>query len=150
MDRCYAEYNPVLPVLPEIGRFSSAVASSQYQLLLYVVLALASQRTPGYPALRNQLEALFRKLALDVEASTRNRLSAIQALLILCWWPLEYEPKSSNPSWLYCSIATHTALRFGLHQPHRAADFDYRESDRDAATEVRSRTWAACIIVNQT
>ena len=138
----------MLPILPEIQSYASSAESCP--LLLLLIIALASQCTPTYTSLRVQLVPTIRRLALDVEASTRSPLFTVQALLILCWWPLELEPTSTNPSWTYCGIATHTALRFGLHQPRRLGDFRYRETVNEAVSAVRARTWAACVVVNQT
>ncbi|KAK4935426.1 Regulatory protein leu3 [Elasticomyces elasticus] len=138
----------MLPILLDIAQL--ARVASFCPLLMCVVLALASQRTPAHPDLRLHLLAPIRRLAFDVQESSRCPLQTVQALLILCWWPLEYEPTSSSPSWNYCGLAMQAALRLGLHQPHQAGDFVYKDSVNETSLAVRARIWAACTVVNQT
>ncbi|KXS99054.1 hypothetical protein AC578_6964 [Pseudocercospora eumusae] len=147
-DKFYAHYHDRFPILAD--RETMARSYNDCPLLFWVIMAIVSQRIPEYTNLHTQLIAPVQRLATDVSASLHHPLMTVQALLLLCWWPLTLESNFNNPSWSYCGLATHTALQFGFHRPQYPSDFRYRDTLSREAFEARLRTWLACFIVNQT
>jgi len=79
-----------------------------------------------------------------------NHLLVIQALMVLCIWQLPYGATDDDPAWMFCGIATHKALKMGLHRPFSSKmEFDYFMSRDKEVKVARQNTWATCFIVNQ-
>lgn len=145
----YAQYHDRLPILPGFSNFTATYADCQ--LLFWTIVALTSQHTLEYSHLRPKLLKPIHRLASDVLEAARHPIATVQALLLLCWWPLDLSNgTAANPTWSYCGTALHTALRCGLHRPADVADFEYFGRSSAEVVQVRRNTWAACVFTNQT
>lgn len=87
-------------------------------------------------------------MAYDVARPEHNKsLHSMQALLLLCHWPLPFQRDGDN-SLTFISLATNIGLRLGLHRPRYSTEF-VNESSIDAETEViRQTAWVGCFITN--
>jgi hypothetical protein len=80
--------------------------------------------------------------------NTQNFFS-LQALLLLCCWPLPYGSTKDDPSHAYITLATSIALRQGLHRPKHSVEFGNIISQNSDDLTLSRRTWVACFVLNQ-
>jgi hypothetical protein len=66
-------------------------------------------------------------------------IESIQAIVLICYWPLSTDRQLEDPSWNYCGLATHAALRLRLDRPG---------NNRDNTSLQRRKTWLACVKLN--
>ena len=122
-------------------------------LLLWTVVVIASRGSrKNYGAegdLCLQLAPAVKRLVAEQAVIARPSLFSIQALLLLCCWPLPSEFRIGNPIWMYCGMATHQALLHGLHRPLHVAEYDYSIIADENVLATMTRTWIACFVVNQ-
>ncbi len=143
----YDYYHPQLPILVDAPHFIESYASCR--LLLWTVIAIASRRSPNHSHLYLKLSKPVHALAISGNYSDTESLPMIQALIILIWWPFPFRTTSQDPSWTYCALATHGALRIGLHRPHHYSDFFYQMKLGSEDLILVQKTWIACFITNQ-
>lgn len=73
----------------------------------------------------------------------------IQALVLLCLWPLPFGPKAADPSLMYSGLAIQAALQIGVHRYQFTADFTYRAAYQEDDAHQCKRVWVGCFIANQ-
>ncbi|KAH8883028.1 hypothetical protein GQ53DRAFT_830986 [Thozetella sp. PMI_491] len=150
LDTFFSVMHPAFPFLPDKAYIVRESVKSP--LLFWSIVAATSKASPPHAHLYRQLLNPIRRMVMAAAYDTENILQQIQALLILCIWPLPYGATIDDPAWMYCGIITHKALRIGLHRLHTKHEFEhtYRpRAARDRELErVRRNTWAACFIVN--
>ncbi|KAK3076144.1 hypothetical protein LTS18_013810, partial [Coniosporium uncinatum] len=74
----------------------------------------------------------------------------VQALCLLCTWPLPTNSTSTDPTFMFCGLMMKIAMQIGLHRPSHAQDFARSHLQlRDEDIKDRLRTWTACNIVSQ-
>lgn len=134
-------------MLPETSIFQRGY--DRCPLLFWVLIAVASKSLESYSHYHSALEPHIQRLATDIFSAADHPLGTVQALLILCWWPFSFHAQRNDPSWTYCGLAVHTALRFGLHRPHHFSDFVYNDSLDTPGIAAFTRAWVGCFIVNQ-
>ncbi|KAK4234665.1 fungal-specific transcription factor domain-containing protein [Achaetomium macrosporum] len=144
IDTFFSQFHPQLPFLP--GKEALVRDCAACPLLFWSVVAVASRATPALEGIRPRLVWPIRRLASESILQPRS-LSIIQALLLLCLWPMPYASLIDDPSWAFCGIATQKALQLGLYRPLPAL-MQQTNGDEDCANSMR-RTWVACFIVNQ-
>ena len=139
--------HPQFPILAEYADFMRSWDQSEF--LLCTIFAIAAKEIKCHAGTRAQLEPHIRTMAAQISSFRDRPLQAVQAFLLLCWWPASYSAKTDDPSWLYAGQALHIALQHGLHRPHHHSDFVYQTSLDDEFTKSYQRAWAGCFIVNQ-
>lgn len=147
MNRYYSHYHVLLPILPDLHVFLESHASSD--LLFWTVIAIASRGMSEHAELYERLTDPVKRLATDLGKATKYSFPSVQAHLLICCWPFPFGAISSDPSWTYCGLATHYALRLGLHRPRHTADFRYSIPFDQETLVLREKTWFACFIINQ-
>ncbi|KAL7621704.1 hypothetical protein AAE478_009031 [Parahypoxylon ruwenzoriense] len=78
-------------------------------------------------------------------------LSKIQALLMLCVWPLPVANQREDPSWLYCGIAVNAALYMSLHRSGLGAGTTpsfHSVGVPSGTAHERTKTWLGCFYVS--
>ena len=148
--RYYTDYHEKFPLLPPKKVFMQDPCSNR--LLFRTVIAIASRafrknQKPEQDLCIRLLPAMKRLIA-EQTLTLRPSLPSIQALLILCCWPLPYDT-IGHPYWMYCGIATHQALLRGLHRPQHFPEYEYGLVATEDAVNARVRTWVVCFIINQ-
>ncbi|CRG88465.1 Putative transcription factor SEF1 [Talaromyces islandicus] len=113
------------------------------------MVTIASKTTKEYPSLYLGLSSTIPKLIEKFLHSNGKELWMIQALLLLCCWPLPFGPKSADPSLSYSGLATSSALEIGLHRYKFPSDFKYDEPYDEGTAFMQKKTWLACFIVSQ-
>jgi hypothetical protein len=136
-----------MPILPDIAEFMPYVDHSP--LLFWTTMVVSLRSKKEHQDLYFSLAELVRTMACDVVQPTNRSLHSIQALLLLCCWPLPFGPSKDDLSHTFVSIATQNALRLGLHRPQHPSDFEYNAVVDHNITVLRRKTWISCFIVNQ-
>lgn len=113
-------------------------------LLFWVICAVASS-TATMLELQPGIQAMVSQIMVNPPRS----VEVVQALLILCMWPFPFYSTLSDPSFLYCGIATQIGLQIGLHRPSMSQEFSSRREVLEVDDNVRRTTWMACFVVNQ-
>jgi hypothetical protein len=118
-------------------------------LLLWTILAVASKSVEQHSYLHLLLVDPIRRLAFEATQSGSQSVTLVQALILLCCWPLPHTLHATDPSWLYSGMAIHIATQLGLHRPHHHAEFMILANPDFSDTLARKNTWLACFIINQ-
>lgn len=147
MTSYFSAFHDELPILPDTATFVRGY--NRCPLLFWVVVAIASKGMNGYMHLHPKLEQPIRVLATSLDSPVDHPLGTVQALLLLCWWPFSFQATRNDPSWTYCGLAVHIALRFGLHRPRHFSDFVYRDNLDDVGGQAFTKAWVGCFIINQ-
>jgi len=142
--RFFTQFHPQLPF------FHNKTALVQdcvtCPLLYWAVVAVGSRTSPALQSVRRRLVWPVRRLAAESALQPRP-LAIIQALLILCLWPMPFAALIDDPSWSFSGLATHKALLLGLHRPF---DELVRQANGDKElAKVMQFTWTTCCIVAQ-
>lgn len=112
-------------------------------------MAIASRGMSKQAELYMRLIEPVKRLATDLNKAASQSFPDVQALLLICCWPFPFGAIDSDPSWTYCGLATHYALRLGLHRPRHQEDFRYAVPFDQETLILREKTWLACFIINQ-
>jgi hypothetical protein len=96
--------------------------------------------------IRARLTWPVRRLAAQSVMTPRS-LPAIQALLILCLWPMPYAATIDDPSWTWSGMANQKALQLGLYRPFQRL-VEYAKGDLQVANSMQN-VWMACVVVGQ-
>jgi hypothetical protein len=112
-------------------------------------MAIALRNKPEHRNMYMELSETVQAMAFNVAIPENRSLYSIQALLLLCCWPLPFGPTKNDPSHTFVSLATHNALLLGLHRPQHASDFEYKTTHDDDMSVLRRKCWIACFIINQ-
>lgn len=125
---------------------SSEVLYRSCPLLFWAICAV-----PAPPAIRSKLEPQLKRLVSDVLLEPPGSVEIVQALLILCMWPLSFSWNRHDSSLIYSGIAIHMGLQLGLHRPALASEFclDVEHLQAEPDNETKKTTWLACYIVSQ-
>lgn len=142
----YKHYHNDFPILPGIHYFLQNIQASP--LLVWVIVAITSTRLPLQENLRVKLIEPIKRLAgTSIMGGESPSVFLVQALLLLCNWPMPFKATVTDPSWTYCGAAVSIALRIGLHQPDCHVDFMYGSADDEDEIALRTRSWVACFIM---
>ncbi|KAK0611667.1 hypothetical protein B0T14DRAFT_440320 [Immersiella caudata] len=146
IDLFYGHFHPQLPFLA--GKATLLKDSLGYPLLAWAVVAVAARVSlnPMVNGIRARLTWPIRRLAAQSIMTPRS-LPAIQALLILCLWPMPYAAVIDDPSWTWSGIANQKALQLGLYRPLQRL-VEYAKGDIQVAKSMQN-IWMACVVVGQ-
>ncbi|KAI0419601.1 hypothetical protein F5X98DRAFT_68100 [Xylaria grammica] len=133
-----------LPVLLSIN-ITTIYHSSQ--LLFWTIISIVSSHTlsPASQELFNQIAAPFLDMVRNEALQAPLPLQRIQALLLLCMWPMPVDSQPKDPSWLYSGITVNSALYLGLH---RAGPSSRDKSCPPESTVERVMAWLGCFYVS--
>ncbi|KAH8688725.1 hypothetical protein BGW36DRAFT_331149 [Talaromyces proteolyticus] len=140
----YHRQCPFLPPFPTFLEYSEACP-----LLLHTILVISLGGKPEHVELFSKVVDSVRTMSYDSMKPEHLSLQSMQALLLLCYWPLPYSKRIEDPLHSFIAIATHMGYRLGLHRPsHFAMDFE-NKTLLDGNIAILGRiTWAVCFIMN--
>lgn len=145
--RFYLHYHPHLPIVDTTNPVETIFVESP--LLFSTILFIACRYHPTYSNLHKRFIPPLNVLISGFLVSPNGYIidKGIQALLLLCSWPLPFERQADDPSWLRCGMATHLALQNGFHRPGFVQEFKREKLSKD---ELRGRTvtWLACFVTD--
>ncbi|KAI1343534.1 hypothetical protein F5Y15DRAFT_405904 [Xylariaceae sp. FL0016] len=140
-----SHFHPRLPILGPIS--AETIYHSSNFLFWSIISVVASNTTiPSSPSLFERIKTPFQDMVSKETLRAPLPLETIQALLILCTWPLPVQAQHDDPGWICCGIAVNSALYLGLHRPNAAPS--RRAIDVQHGTpQSRAMTWLGCFHV---
>ena len=146
----FAFYHPFLPFL------NPSQAPDQYYqqhaLLFWSIVAVAGRRysPPNANELLNNLSVPLTKFLWTTIGEVPSSYYVVQAMCLLCAWPLPTSTSTSDPTHILCGVMMKTATGIGLHRPNHIQDFS-RVSVELNKEQLHDRvtTWAVCNMVAQ-
>ena len=112
--------------------------------LFWAIVFTAARYHPRHSHLYTSLYRPFRSLISDLLSSSAQNLKDLQALLIVCEWPLEVGAHSDDPSLMHSGFLVHAALHLGLDKHEDEVLFGHRRAKQSLALydrKYRWRTW---------
>ncbi|TXC08706.1 hypothetical protein FocTR4_00003472 [Fusarium oxysporum f. sp. cubense] len=110
----FAEY--MRPRLPVVAFLSAQAAYENQPFLFWTIVTIVLCRLPEADniALFQLLRAPYERLVQETVTDAPLPLYKVQALLLLCNWPLPTDKQWKEPSWLYCGVAIQAARYLSL------------------------------------
>jgi hypothetical protein len=144
--RFYMHFHPQLPFLP--GKRALLQNSLGCPLLAWALVAVATRVSldQNLINIRARLTWPVRRLATQSILVPRS-LPTIQALLILCLWPMPYAATIDDPSWVLSGIATQKALQLSMYRPFGTL-MEHAKGDFQIAKSMQN-IWLTCLVVGQ-
>ncbi|KAH8655269.1 hypothetical protein BX600DRAFT_525197 [Xylariales sp. PMI_506] len=119
VDTCFNlfnyHYGPIIPILSSVPTPERTYRESE--LKFWVIVAIGSRRCTQDPTLFSQLSTHVENLAISSLRLTNSPYPVIEALLLMCTWPLSYDQPFFSS--IYLTIGNTVlplALQAGLHQ----------------------------------
>lgn len=136
------------PCLPILSLPLPIAALQAYSPFLFWTIILVTTRYHKLPdAERDSFESHYTTLAQRASMTSPITLHTIQALLLICTWPVMARYQLAEPSYLYCSAAIGGAGLLNLSRPAGAYSYQGSQiSDRDS--QSMSRTWLGLLCVS--
>lgn len=147
-DYFFRYMHPTFPFMNH--QISISKISHSSPLLFWTVITVAN--TYRDRSLYRTLQPFVRKLIAEILYPAGHGLESCQALCLICLWPLEAHDPNDDPYYLYAGLATHLALRQGLHRPEFPQEFkdiNKTAARADEAYYERWSTWCACQFVER-
>ncbi|RDW76935.1 hypothetical protein BP6252_04988 [Coleophoma cylindrospora] len=119
---------------------------NSHRILFWTVVIIASRCHPELFPLFRKLESPYQDILARALLTPVQHIAQIQALILLCFWPLPVATQKDDPSWNYCGLLTNAAVRLGLHKSSMAGKTRNFTTKEDPA--IISKTWIACYILN--
>jgi hypothetical protein len=107
----------------------------------------SAREHPDHRVFHARLLSPFRMLLSECVLIGIRDLYTIQALLLLCSWPLPVRNQRDDPSWHYCSLAVAAILQLGLGESTGFSRLD-RVQNLIGDAILRKKTWLACFVVS--
>lgn len=129
--------------VPFIEIEQSADAVYQASDILFWALVLVSARNhPLFNRQFPQLKSAFHGLLSEYIVRAIRCTYTVQALLLLCTWPMPVASQGDDPSWNYCSLAVSAVQQIGIHEPVHI------EGKRSAQSVPYLKAWLGCFVVS--
>ncbi|KAH8809408.1 hypothetical protein F5884DRAFT_674124 [Xylogone sp. PMI_703] len=142
----FTNYHLFLPMLPKISRFIEYAEPCPF--LFWTVLVIGLRGKSGRGDLYLEIADIVRNMAFDtVRPEYKRSLPSMQALLLLCHWPLPFR-RNDDPSHSFVTLATNIGLWIGLHRPYHDVEFVDESFSDGEMNIIRRKTWAVCFITN--
>lgn len=144
----FTVYHPFLQLLDPTKSPDDYYESSP--LLFWIIVAVAARRYGADPTLLSSISGPVNRLLWATLADVPQNYLIVQAMCLLCTWPLPFSSTSSDPTFMLSGLMMHIALQIGLHRPSHAQDFTkFKIELREEELKDRVRTWAACNVIAQ-
>ncbi|KAF5257581.1 hypothetical protein FOXYS1_11886 [Fusarium oxysporum] len=143
----FAEY--MRPRLPVVASLSAQAAYENQPFLFWTIVTIVLCRLPEADniALFQLLRAPYERLVQETVTDAPLPLYKVQALLLLCNWPLPTDKQWKEPSWLYCGVAIQAARYLSLDRQQTIPSLRVIGV---TSGSIRSRinTWLSCFNVS--
>jgi transcriptional regulatory protein LEU3 len=117
-------------------------------VLFWAIITIGSRKYSQEPELFGQLSTRILDLVFQSLKNRQAPVQTVQALVILCAWPLPCDHLSQDTLHTLAGACMQLALHIGLHVAGVGQDF-VRERIQFHAVEqaARARLWRYCLIV---
>ncbi|KAF5712237.1 transcription factor [Fusarium globosum] len=143
----FAEY--MRPRLPVVASLSAQAAYENQPFLFWTIVTIVLCRLPEPHSipLFQLLRAPYERLVQETVTDAPLPLYKVQALLLLCNWPLPTDKQWKEPSWLYCGVAIQAARYLSLDRQQTIPSLRVIGV---TSGSIRSRinTWLSCFSVS--
>ena len=135
---CFAVLEPML--LPDTVHQHS-------MLLFWTIILITALRDEGDLSLTTALIPIVRRLLWSTISAPPYNLPSLQAMSLLCMWPLPTSSMSTDISFVLAGIVRSAALHIGIHRPEILEDYS-RSRYQLGHQELRDavRVWSGCYI----
>jgi hypothetical protein len=137
------------PRLPVVASLSAQAAYENQPFLFWTIVTIVLCRLsePENIALFGLLRAPYERLVQETVTDAPLPLYKVQALLLLCNWPLPTDKQWKEPSWLYCGVAIQAARYLSLDRQQTIPSLRVIGV---TSGSIRSRinTWLSCFSVS--
>ncbi|KAI1630086.1 transcriptional regulatory protein LEU3 [Exophiala viscosa] len=140
----FLRYDSFCPILPDSSKFLEY--AKPCPLLFWTVLVTALRGHPERKDLYSSIADKVRTMAYEAPKPTNVSLQFMQALLLLCQWPLPYL-RMEDPSHAFAVLATQMGLRMGMHRPDHSFEYGF-DSYNGGHELLRRKVWACCFTTN--
>ena len=123
---------------------------SESPLLFWTIVLVASQRHDKFEDLHLQLCGPLETLLSKVLLTSIQSVEIVQALLLLCLWPIPKPKEQHDPSWNYLGLAHSAAMQINLHKPIQQGAITKgwkgwgEVAKKDYSAEYLSLNWLSC------
>lgn len=139
----YSFHQHYLDHVPFIDIENSAESIHRTSEVLFWALVLVSARNHVlYSQQFSHLRTPFHRLLSEHVVRTIRCPYTIQALLLLCTWPMPVASQNDDPSWNYCSLAVSAVQQIGIHEPSHV------EEKRPAHSVAYLKSWLGCFVIS--
>ncbi|KAH8899813.1 hypothetical protein GQ53DRAFT_202383 [Thozetella sp. PMI_491] len=153
IDVCFdlfnTRYHPIAPILSSMLTPDETFHESEFKF--WVIVAIGSRRCTQDPTLFPAISASVEDLAINSIRLRGSPYPVIEALLLMCTWPLSSDKPFSSS--IYLTISTTVlplTLQAGLHRCWSMhAVFRERDLDVDQDGTRGARLWAYAVIIAQ-
>jgi hypothetical protein len=119
-------------------------------MLFWTIVAVGSQRYSKDPTILSLLAPKVIELAQQAIFRRENTLLTIQALLVLCIWPMPVDTMYKDVSPVLAGAMISMAYLIGLHVPGVGKDFSRTPVREDHNDEIfRGGLWLSCVVAAQ-
>jgi hypothetical protein len=108
--------------------------------LFWTIIIISVRWHPKLHGMTSLLTKPYNSLLGETLVGPITSIESIQAIVLICYWPLSIDKQLEDPSWNYCGLATHAATRLRLNR------VDNLKKDR--VSVERRKTWLACVKLN--
>ncbi|QKX64017.1 uncharacterized protein TRUGW13939_11190 [Talaromyces rugulosus] len=141
-------YHPFLPLLDREKDPEEYFSSSE--ILAWTIICVSSRRCPYESGLLVSLSGPFSRLLWASISSVPQNYHVVQALCLLCTWPLPTTSQKSDQTFMLSGLMMNLAMQLGLHRPVQPEEFTtFRMEVRGEELKDRLQTWFLCNIVAQ-
>jgi hypothetical protein len=142
-------YFPHLPIFEPITSLKELYTTAP--ALFWGVTITASRYHPHHSDVYGRLIDSYQRLHEQTICRPVQVFAEVQALLLLCYWPLALLSQSEDPTWMHCGLVTNTALSMGLDKFNDEVLFGHRKSKHSLQhvnPRNRMMTWMKCFQVS--
>ncbi|KAH8807576.1 hypothetical protein F5884DRAFT_789570 [Xylogone sp. PMI_703] len=115
--------------------------------LFWTIVIISCQRHTSLKSLYPLLVGSYRTLLGSVLVGSIESLDVLQAIILLCFWPLFVRRQGHDPTWNYCGLITNAALHMRLHS-YANGSFDSISKCSEKESRIRAITWMACVQIH--
>ncbi|KAJ9610476.1 hypothetical protein H2200_005253 [Cladophialophora chaetospira] len=147
--RFFAHYEGFIP-----GLFDPNMLPERYYelspFLFWCIVATGARRYADDPTLFQRIVSQVLKIALETLFSFSNPFPKIQAVLLLCLWPIPTNTLWQDSSHALAGVAMQLAVQNGLHIFGHEQDYARQNIDTaNSEVSLRFRLWIYCLVVFQ-
>jgi len=149
----FATYHKFLPILDEERNHINLLferGNFLFWTIMLIALRHMSSEAESEQNFFMQILPFYQDLLKDTISKPPKNHFTIQALCLLCYWPIPVTSSTEDMTLTYSGIMMKHAMQIGLHRPSHPDDFTRtRIQLRPEDINDRLRTWVCCNIVTQ-